>query len=247
MAPSSTTSEKLSLGQRCRERGGHEIDARADEFFAVFERAAAAMDAAVVIAALGLGGNRARSRRSRDKGPCRDPQRPPEIDQRGLHRSAGSHHGARLLGRSRRSDRRDRGGQGRRGSLGAGRAALPQPRRAPVAGTGRSQGAVSGRGRRPRDRLPAAERRLERRAAQSPYGSKVSAPPAPRRSGTARADRSPRRRRPARRRLSGGAPRRPLILDGGPRARPLRSGASTGASVPVTGCCSRWRRIPRSS
>ena len=119
------------------------------------------------------------------------------------------------------------------GILGAGRAALPQPRPAPAGGTGRSRGAVSGPGRRPRDRLPAAERRLERRAAQSPYGSKVSAPPAPRRSGTARADRSPRRRRPARRRLSGGAPRRPLMLDRGTRARPTHQAAVPAARPPL--------------
>ena len=71
--------------------GGHEIDARADEFFAVFGASHGRSGSRRGDPA----GNRSPGldRRSTSESPCRDPQRPPDADRCRLHRSGGSHHG----------------------------------------------------------------------------------------------------------------------------------------------------------
>ena len=103
MARSSTTSEAPS-GQRCHERA-----------------ATRSTLGRRVLCGLRAGDGRhgrrggdpaelepGRDRRSTSKGPCRVHSGRPKLTSVGLHRSGGSHHGAGLLGRSRRADRRIR-------------------------------------------------------------------------------------------------------------------------------------------
>jgi len=93
--------------------GGREIDARADEFFAVFERAVSATRV---------------DRRRRGAHSGRRPQRPPDPDRRRLHRGGRPHHGARLLGSPRGSGRRVRRDARRDRGSGADRHPVPRSR-----------------------------------------------------------------------------------------------------------------------
>jgi len=155
---------------------GREIDARADEFFAVFERATAAAEAAVAIqrelgtrawpddladsrgeprVRVGIHSGRP-TRQSSGPRPYRGPQRPPDTDRSRVHRSGRSHHRPRLLGSSRRADRRLRGcpSGGRGGALD--RHPIPQPRStSPSWPVGRGD-ALPGSGAGPARQVPSA-------------------------------------------------------------------------------------------
>ena len=82
-------------------RGAEVVETRADEFFAVFEQPAAALDAAIAVRrAAGVLVARGRA----GPGAGGHPQRLPDDDGRQLHRSAGPRRLPHLWGRPRQAD-----------------------------------------------------------------------------------------------------------------------------------------------
>ena len=175
---------------------GREIDARADEYFAVFERrrgrhrSGGGHPACARQAGL--------ARRSRGPRPRRDPQRPPDADRCRVHRAGRPHHGARLLGGPRWADRRLRRHQGRGRAIGPGRHPLPQPRPTSPARPSGCRDALPGPGEGAARQVPqAADRRAARRLAprSSPRRPAGLEPRAAPKSLSVSRDQSGRRRR----------------------------------------------------
>ena len=109
---SATTTASCSSGSRscCAtprvEHDGHVVETRADEFFAVFEQPAAALDTAVTVQRQLR--TRASAAVTRCTRPGRDPQRLPDAGQGELHRHGRAHGGTDLRRGARRADRRVR-------------------------------------------------------------------------------------------------------------------------------------------
>ena len=117
--PSVLSETRKVLRRAVRASGGYEVDAHADEYFASFERASDALDAALAIQRM-LGehtwpdGLDVRVRAG-------DPRRPADPDRHRVRGPVGAHGRADLLGRTRRPDPRLRADQaGREGSMPAG-------------------------------------------------------------------------------------------------------------------------------
>ena len=95
---------RQAMRKATRSAGGHEIDARGDEFFAVFSEGASALTAALAIQRA----MRARAVAGRRRRPCPDgaAQRTADPHRDRLHRPRRPHGGEDLLRRARRPDRR---------------------------------------------------------------------------------------------------------------------------------------------